>query len=474
MTKFIQKFHKHIQKNLDFSSIIVFLISIQFFITTLIVDYKHLPLGWEIPKIRFWIYSSFILLLFIILAKLDLILINIRKNVKSIKNIKIGLPKITHKRLSLILLTSIVISMFITLINTKYFIYFNQLAYVDFYTNILEILSGYSDFINIGITGSLFREQGLLFYLSTIFIGLLLYSYTNPKNLSIVSNMLIFSGFIQSIIGIYQFININYILQNFSSDYIFGTFGQNNFFSGFILVTTLVTLFQTNTKNKKTYKNLIIVTLFYIQLITLFISNSLWGIVTFLSVVCLYFISKNNKKNIFIIFEISLISFFIFFIPTSNFFIKLFPVYQQRLDLWTEIFKLYTVNVFNNTLSFVDILFGTGFDTISNTLKNNGIFTNLHFDRAHNIFLDILIQTGMVSLFLISTLITNLYLSFKKIRLSLNSEDYNQISSVGLIIIALILRAIIHTNSVINIVELIFALFIFAKLIHTNRNFLRS
>lgn len=375
--------------------------------------------GYEVPKVRFILFVSFILIVATVIA---LAFFAFQKKLMFIDLIK----NILKKRLTIFCVALSIILIFAI-----------QLL-PDIYRET-------------AIWGNYFREQGVIFYLILIWLFYLIYLLIDKEGSRIIAKSIVISGVIQSIIAINQAIYFKFNGMEDLLDkgfYINGSFGQANFFSGFIMISIIFTLkFLINSKFKQK-----ILTFFALIILSasLILSLSYWGIISSLiaaSIVIFYeYTYRIKKKNLFVIllylFAIgSCLGFFLLFKNIGSF--EILNGFKLRPEIWNSILLIFS----SGAIPLGNFLFGFGFDTLRLVFEEYNYSALTRVDRAHNVFFDVLVQNGIVFFLLFCGLIIYLLKSISKV--------YSDKISMYFILATLlwIFRSVVSESGVVNILE---------------------
>lgn len=400
----ISKIFIQLWNNLE---LIVLLLSI--LISPLILDNTSLPKGYELPKVLFLQITSVVLFS----------IVTIKTVIKSINNKKI---KINIKFvISLIILISVILS---TLT---------------------------SDYQFTSLHGNPFRLQGGITHILMILYGLSIVTISKESNIKYILLTLLLSSVIQSILGYQQFINLllndpRSILDGY---WVNGSFGQANFFSGRLILGFIsgIYLLTLNIPYRNIIKYLLKILLLLsilIILIALILSFSTWAIVTiaiFSILILTYEIfGQGVLKILFLLSFLISLGIFIYYLNSN-------PVFNLRLDIWQKI-----IDLLRGETNFVKILFGYGFDTLGLVLSDTGRYVNIYVDRAHNFFLDLITQGGLVFLISISSLILIPLVKMFK-------DKSSNLYIYSFILLAMwIFRSFIHESGIVNLYDFILIL----------------
>lgn len=451
MKKF-EQFIAFFGKNYEgiFSNLIVLLFSISLFISSLLVDEATLPKGYVLPKVQFIQITCVLFIVFISLYRITGL----------IKSGNVG-----HYYGLIGYLTAIVI-ISITSFASAYTRYLDiEIGSNEIYSLLFgsfKDLSQGGDVVKvrIAIFGNEFREEGLITYFLLITALWEIGKFFNRFNWHFISFTVITTGIIHAYFAIDQFYNlyVNDPDRLLEGNWVFGKYGQVNFFSGHMIVSLIFCTYYLGIKN--IYLKSLLGSLVVFFLTIIFFSFSYWGfVVALISIVTIIAYEALNQKNFFRFLGggtiVTLISTPVG-IAVVN---KYFEGYTFRLQIWKEIFNVVIKAPISEALSGnfeeLKLLFlGSGFDTLGELFVEKGKFESLYVDRAHNIFLDVLVNNGLIGLIAFAVLLVYLILKLKT-----NWENRRFMFSF-IIFFALILRGLIHTQSIINIVHLLTALFI--------------
>jgi len=442
---FIMK--KYLNK-LKFSDIYVVLFATGLFTMPLIVDKSHLPQGWELGKLVFVQYFS-----------LGLITLSILHNLFLLFKKEYKWQKSNWWIVALIVLF---------VISTVFSPYSRQINNLEYHNSLHYLIYSFfkkfkltSRFLKISMFGNNMREAGVITYSLIIIVMANLSKYlknnTNFK-IHIIFFSLILSSVYQAIIGIVQFIGYlqTDILTIKDGMWIFGTYGQSNFFAGHLLLGLVLSTmylkstFHSNLRAKLFLKYLsVLFTLLLI--IAIIVSYSNWAIVMLIYILGVIFSYELLPKDMFYkIILIPSITILILVIPLSFIFINYLPEeYSFRTQVWQEIYIIYVRDVFTNfnITNLIFLLFGRGFDTMGEVFNQAGAFPTVYIDRAHNFLLQIFTTLGLagMSIFVYSSkqILTNIKLNIK-----------NPLFTYSFFALFIwIFRSMVHTSSIVNIFQ---------------------
>lgn len=254
--------------------------------------------------------------------------------------------------------------------------------------------------INQQIWGTFGRNTGILAYFSLVIIlvATVLMHNRNFYN-GIVKSFLLTSVFITVYCGM-QAINIDPI--NWSNKLLFGTFGNVNFLSAFLGITSIIASSLILSNLIKTRIKLILLILILFDLLIIFETKSIQGFIIFLfgvSIVILIWLKKEIKNRYFIYIYSSIVMIGTFFTvsgllnkgPLSK--ILYSDTFIYRTDYWHAGWKMTVQHP----------LFGVGLDSYGDWYRNvrGSISTNRSdpervSNTAHNVFLDLSSTGGVI------------------------------------------------------------------------------
>ncbi|BCX13672.1 MAG: hypothetical protein KatS3mg085_204 [Candidatus Dojkabacteria bacterium] len=363
---------------------------------------QNLPFGWELPKVYFVVALCLVMLLFYIFDSLT-------------SNFKLS----TKHAFILILVL--------------------YLIFVGFINQNQETI----------LLGSNYRKQGII----TISVILVTLTITS-KYLYIYHKTIIWTFIISGLFQIpFVIENLNFILNSQShfrklldGMYVFGSFGQSNFFAGHMLIGSLFSFYFVFFYKDLKLKILSILTLFILSL-CIILSYSIWAILVLLFGMLVIFFYRYFRESMYTTAVASLLIFFSFnFVSINESLFKIFmnsPLgasFYSRFEYRKAFFEVYLND-------FKLFLFGSGPDTLHIVLKANDKLPGIILDRTHDFFLDIAFVGGFI-------LLAVFCLFWLKVSLKISKARRNNLIDVCFLIANLwILRSLIHTSSIINLVE---------------------
>lgn len=264
--------------------------------------------------------------------------------------------------------------------------------------------------------------QGFIFYLFLYFFFLLVsWSRIKVEEYAIV---VVATSVLVSLLAIKEWVLLNIFHQSVSTyaGRVVSTFGQPNFYAGFILLTLPFTYYLLlKTKNSLIYWLLIII--IFLSTLSIIISQSRTA--TFLLIfLILFWFADTIKKTKFLpfYFLITILIFIILVTKISPYFYKEIISYKFRGDysmklqsvetieslekrpyIWATSFNIISKSPFlgygleNISLSFADYFTKFKHSLFEENLNVSPVLLslrNLKIDRAHNYFLDLLLFSG--------------------------------------------------------------------------------
>jgi len=292
------------------------------------------------------------------------------------------------------------------------------------------------------------RQEGLVSYLFYfLFFVLLIINVKNNKQIKKIINVTVFSSLVVCIYGLIQASgNDPFIWIESTKIRITSTFGQPNMLASYLLLVIPLNIYLL-ISNKKLVLKIIYFIILISQLLCLFFTYSISGFVGFIfgiiivGIFYLYFNKIKFKKNA----KYLILGFLILF------FGLLIINFQNNSVLKSKFNNLFSPNT-GSTSARIDFwkasskailkkpLLGYGLETQRDVLveyydKSWGIHSNVNTvpNRAHNLFLDILLTIGIIGLLAYLAL---LYLFFKLILLNIKNNNYKKLNFAILLSIA--------------------------------------
>lgn len=395
------------------------------------VDLSYAPKGWELPKVHV-LQIVLITLLFVCAVY--------------------ALYMLAQKRASWtrfdtsMLLTAGLVSVGSIASNVVYNLPAHRM-YNPLYRLILNAQEG-SYTVSMAIFGNEYRETGLITILLLFGTGWFIARTFNWRHIKILITGFALSALFQATLGLYQLAQIGQHPTRFAEGrLIYGSFGQNNFYAGLLLVGIASCLFLFRSERIQLRVLAIVTALFATAMVFLSLSYFSWIIMIYILVIALFASGKipgafsDNTSRLVLVTVLAIL-------PLGLLLISVAPWYKHRLNIWVGITEQYVLGLLGgvSAQSLIRALFGSGFDTLQETLYNVKILDGANVDRAHNIIFDVIAMTGLTGLGLIS------YFGYK-IR-----EWFKRIDSMNFRLLVVILgvwlmRSLIHTSSVVNLFE---------------------
>lgn len=271
--------------------------------------------------------------------------------------------------------------------------------------------------IELSIFGSYQRQQGLLFYVSSfLFFLLVLYNLliSKLKSLDTIFTVVALSGFLVSVIGIWQYLGLDHYVwqESLLAERIISTLGQPNNLGAFLLFSLASSLIILK-DNKKKY---LVIIIFYFQLLAMYLSGSKSAWLGLLFALAVYQFLKikeriSLKKIVIGFLSLTIIGTFLFSDRFENSFnsgssVLRLEFYKTSMSSWLD-----------------KPLFAYGLEHGSKALIKGyspewALFlqVNDYPDRAHNLVLQTLITYGLFGfllLFLIYWYLFKYFVLFK-------------------------------------------------------------
>lgn len=285
-----------------------------------------------------------------------------------------------------------------------------KINYIDIIVYFLIILAIISTIFaidrNISIYGEYKRNEGLFSLLAYYLIFLNLKNITNKKYTTIIIKTIIIVGIFQVIYGILQvYTNFGFI-KHYSRPYMASSLSGNpNFFGGYMVMHTLMMLVLYTFKNEKKYLYLSVV--FFIGLCLASSTGPFLGLII---TIIFFIIVYRNKIDLKRLFKLLLVFLIVYIIVDLS--VKLVQegifknTIEDNYNITRELknggqngFGNGRIELWKNSLPFIGKYWLTGAG-IDNFGKVYGVRNGLYFDKAHNIYLQIIITNGAFALVL--------------------------------------------------------------------------
>ena len=282
-----------------------------------------------------------------------------------------------------------------------------KISYIDILLYLLIILGAISTIFAVNTRtakyGELTRNEGLLSLLSYYLILLNLKNMSNEKYKDIIIKTLGVIGIIQIIYGILQvYTDFSFILHFEISHMAFGLMGNPNFFGSYMVIVVSYAFSKYMLERKKKY--LVLSVVFFMGLC---LSSSTGPILSFFLVIVFFSIFYRKKikwKDLLKIIILFILTYI--FVVFSLKFVHA-KLYNKEINpdyLSKEITNFDSSNIGNGRVNlWIDSLplvkkywaFGAGIDNFGIVYGSRG---GLYFDKAHNVYLQILITNGIFAL----------------------------------------------------------------------------
>lgn len=286
-----------------------------------------------------------------------------------------------------------------------------KINYVDIIIYFLIILSIVSTIFavnrNISIYGEYKRNEGLLSIISYYLIFLNLKNINNKKYVNIIIKTIVTVGIVQVIYAILQVYTQFNFIKHYSRPYMASSLSGNpNFFGGYMVMHTLIMFVLYIFKEKKIYLYLSV--LFFIGLCLASSTGPFLGLIITIIFFTIFYRKKIDFKKLFKILFIYLITFIVIdlsvkFVQENIFKNSIEDNYNITRELkkkgGTNGFGNGRLELWKNSLPLINKywLTGAGLDNFG---KIYGVRNGLYFDKAHNVYLQMIITNGLFALIL--------------------------------------------------------------------------
>lgn len=306
------------------------------------------------------------------------------------------------------------------LINNK------KINYIDIIVYILIVLAIISTIcavdINKSIYGEYKRNEGLLSIISYYLIFLNVKNIKNDKYIKIIIKTFIAVGLVQVVYAFLQVYTEFSFIKHYSRPYMASSLSGNpNFFGSYMVMHTLIMFVLYLLKDKKIY--LILSLIFFSGLC---LGSSTGPFLGFIVTIIFFIICYRKKFNIKKLFKVLLLFVVVYiFIDCSNKFVqenifgnKIDDDYNISLELKKGIGNRFgngRIELWLNSLPLVKKYWitGCGLDNFKNVYsQSNGLV----FDKAHNVYLQMLITNGVFALLLYLVLCLIIFIKGLKLK----------------------------------------------------------
>lgn len=302
-----------------------------------------------------------------------------------------------------------------------------KITYIDILIYLLIILGIISTIYAVDVHTSLYgefgRNEGLFSLLSYYFIFLNLKNMTNEKYKKILIKTIIILGIFSLIYGILQvYTNLTFIMHYSKDPYMAsGLSGNPNFFGSYMVILSSYVFSMYMLKREKKY--LILSIVFFIGIC---LASSTGPFLSF-ALMIVFFIIYYHKRikwidffkivSLFVVFYF-LVDFSVKYVHTNIFQNELNPQYNISADLK----NLNLSSSGNGRLRIwkdsLDILkknwvIGVGIDNFGRVY---GIWENVYYDKAHNVYLQIAVTNGIFALIVYMTILLIIFLKSLKLK----------------------------------------------------------
>lgn len=307
----------------------------------------------------------------------------------------------------------------------------------------------FSNNITQSFFGSYDRQSGYLSYLYYfLFFILLFFNLAIPflkkekeiafKKIKRLLLSLVFSGLIASVYGILQRLGIDFLIwpeDPLITKRVFSTLGQANFLASWLLFVIPLTAYFI-WKEKNNLKKFLFVLIVILQIICLFLTASRGGLIAFILMILFFsfwFIKRSSetilKKSLFIFLIFTTIFCCALFLEKS------FPGRLSSLSNWEGGSMAVRLDFYQAAFEAwkQKPLFGYGLENAGEVFiaayqPDWGVHSNVgvYNDRAHNLFLDIILNGGLFLLFIfLSFYIYLIRLFLHSFKLSESKKDFD-------------------------------------------------
>lgn len=403
------------------------LLMVALVVSPLIVDMSSVPQGWELPKVWFW---QWVMVVLICIG-----FIRMFANFVAAQELR---------RRQYILLFVIIMLVVLWLM----FPLFTQ-----------------TEWQGIKLWGNEFRYHGFFTAVGTFLLGVQVATFWKRDSLTekVLAAWLI-ASLVQAAIGTSQILDLFFDNGEFFwsfTDYIYGSFGQPNFFAGKLLLGVAVSIYFFKRIKDIPYRLILSAVILWFGVV-IFFSQSTWalvGLAILLMTVLLRILSVVFRiEKLWWIYMLGsrLMLFFLPFLIWPK--IQSLEVNDHRIFIWRR--SIFAASP-QNLGEAANLVFGYGFDFLAERISKLGLGEGAYIDRAHNLFIDILFNMGLAGWALLTSLLGWFYWTLKNL-------DEQQIYLL-LVLDTLLIRAVVHTNSIINIVDLTIAFAMCFALIFSQR-----
>lgn len=395
-----------------------------------VFDTSFAPKGWELPKVA--AIQIFLLLLLSVYALSCIVLLRPGR-------------KLMYRRDKILLVVLLIFSFSSFVSQFTYNLRLDQL-YNPLYQRILDPSSGEYT-IHMAIFGNQFRETGLITMSILFATAWVAMREIRSRHLPFMFAALGGGALLQAIFGIMQFLLIG--LQNterFADGLVvYGTFGQNNFYSGYLLCGLVATAYFLANKDAKIRLISLISSIIIILGILLSLSYFAW-IVMILLVAIVIREGLSKQKSLFLRQKPVIIAVAMLSLPMAILLLQVVPDYLHRINIWNAVLQQYIIIPMQepSLMNTVRLFFGSGFDTLQEFLYRATELAGSNIDRSHNIIFDVLAFTGIFGLLVMA------FLARKAIKISILSRS-RQIDFAVILVFIWFVRSLIHTSSILNL-----------------------
>ena len=283
-----------------------------------------------------------------------------------------------------------------------------KINYIDYIFYILILYAFISTMsavnIKLSIFGEIHRNEGLITILAYYFILLCTKNIEDKKYINNIINIILIVGLFQSIYSILQVYTDFSFIKHYTIPYMsLGLCGNPNFLGSYMVMLICISISKFLLEKKYMY---LLYSIMYF--ITLVLAGSIGPFITFI-IMSIFMIIKSFKYT-----KIKYILLLLVFIPIlflTNYFINIKYKIDDNYNIVSDIKNINNKNIneissgritiWKNSLPLIKkyYLLGAGLDNFGEVYEYNTDI--IRYDKAHNVYLQILITNGIIPLTLI-------------------------------------------------------------------------
>ncbi len=342
---------------------------------------------------------------------------------------KVVLFKILTEMLLVLSMVKFVIEKKLTIYINKKYLY---ITFLFFFSYLITVI--FSVDIQSSIWGSYWRQQGLITYSHYfLFFILLVINIERKEKIKRIIDWTIIGSIVVCVLGLLQWVGIDFVYNGlYPSTRVTSTLGQPIFFGNY-LVIIIPLIFYKIINNRNKYLKVFFTFVLFLNLACLLLTQTRGSWLGFLGGVFIYlliyyiFFKKNYKKILlFILVFIALLSGLVIFTGKDSAFVDRIRSFSDMksgsLAMRLEIWKSSSLAIMERPV------IGYGPETqkgilIKHYSPNWSIYETLNAgnDRAHNIFLDLMLQGGVF--YLIVYLLFLFYIFYISLEMILENKN---------------------------------------------------